>query len=120
MTNNSVRLPGWLSAHTLQSSSPHGFQRACGCQSPSVGWHSHLVTEGLKQCDSHRPFSLEVREGTRGLCCHCAEMVRLQRSSEWSLHQDGQVSDLGSAIDQGWTHSHFLQLLQQITRDLAA
>ena len=34
--------------------------------------------------------------------------------------QHGRDSDLGSAIDQGWTHSHFLQLLQQITRGLAA
>lgn len=81
-----------------------------------MGRHSCLVDEGLKQCDSHRPFSLEVREGTRGHCCHCVEMVRPQQSSEWSLRQDGQVSGLGSAIDQGWTHSHFLWLLQHITR----
>lgn len=87
-----------------------------------MGQHSRLAAEGLKQCDSHRPFNLEVREGARGLCCHRVEMVRQQQmvSSEWSLHQDSQVSDLGSAIDQGRTHSHFLRLLQQITRDLAA
>lgn len=122
MTKNSVRLPGWLSAYTLQSPSPMVFIVPCRCQGPSVGQHSRLAAEGLKQCDSHRPFNLEVREGARGLCCHHVEMVRQQQmvSSEWSLHQDSQVSDLGSATDQGRTHSHFLRLLQQTTRDLAA